>query len=279
MVAPVVKGALIGGLADFLGGERANRANARENQVNRQHQLHMAKNQIQMRMADAKAAGVSPHAALGISPMSGSGSSIPMQNTLSGMGNAIASAGRSMQTPAQRQMDTLTLEKAKLENDLLRSEVAKSNLSLIRANKPGMLPPTHTSDLPGQEGSISTYSLDGTPKLRRNASVGEIANFAEQALTKGSVIEPSRVESSHARNVHITSGHHPPYSYIRSGDGYVVVPSEKYKQAIEDSPWEWTAWWNFLRNANEHKPHWPPKPGHRWVFAPVRSKWVQVRNK
>lgn len=90
MVNPIIGGALIGGAAQLLGARGANRANRRENQLDRQHQLNVAQNTVRWRMEDARRAGVSPFAAMGVSPVSVSGTSRPMQNELAGLGQGIA---------------------------------------------------------------------------------------------------------------------------------------------------------------------------------------------
>ena len=273
MVNPIIGGALIGGAAQLLGARGANRANRRENALDRQHQLNVARNTVRWRMEDARRAGVSPYAAMGVSPVSASGTSRPMQNELAGLGQGIASAGRSMQTATQRKADQLNLENMKLNNDLLRSQVAASQQALVRANRPSMLPPTHASA--SHDGSeITTHRLNGSSTLPSNASVADISRLAEAAIVRA-----PEVTGSSPKNPLITAGHHPAYSYIRTRNGYMVVPSEDLKERVEDSPQEWQSWLRMLGSPKEHKPHWSAGNGRYWFWNPFMSTWVARKEK
>lgn len=111
-------GAIIGAGGSLLGGLMG--SNAAQKGLN--WQKHLARNQIQMRVADAKKAGISPLAALGASLYSGGWSS---GNAL---GDGIAAAGQAIgdhvSRAGERKMAT-ELHQASL--DKLRAETAESN--------------------------------------------------------------------------------------------------------------------------------------------------------
>lgn len=84
-------GALIGGIADFFGGERANKANAFQAEQNRLFQERMSSTSYQRVVEDMKAAGLNPMLAYQQGGASSPGGSMPapMQNT---MGSAVHTA-------------------------------------------------------------------------------------------------------------------------------------------------------------------------------------------
>lgn len=82
---------LIGGIADFFGGERANEANSAQAEANRQFQERMSSSAYQRGTADMMAAGLNPMLAYQQGGASSPGGSMPapMQNTI---GSAVHTA-------------------------------------------------------------------------------------------------------------------------------------------------------------------------------------------
>lgn len=103
------------------------------------HTKTLAKNQIQWKVADAKAAGVSPLYALGAPTMSYSGSvggEPSLGSTLSDMGQDIGRAVAAKQTAPERAVQALVLEKAGLENEYLREQIASIRARTWRESAP-----------------------------------------------------------------------------------------------------------------------------------------------
>ena len=111
-------------------------------QANVQYQWQRKLNQtaIQDRVKDAQKAGIHPLFALGASVQQG-GISMPsegssMSERLSDMGQSIDRAATALDTRKQRaaleKSTMLDLEGKKLENDLLRTQIANSKISTIR---------------------------------------------------------------------------------------------------------------------------------------------------
>lgn len=139
-------GSAIGGISSLLGGlfgsnkqSDINQQNIQaQEQINAQNiaeQEKFAKTGIQWKVADAKAAGINPLAALGAATQSFSNVVAPEAKASPALGNAIGAAGQNignaiarMQTEDQQAYDNatkaLTLQKAQLENDYLASQIA-----------------------------------------------------------------------------------------------------------------------------------------------------------
>jgi len=114
-------------------------------------QKQFAQNGIQWKVADAKAAGIHPLAALGAQTHSYSPVAIGTPD-FAQAGQAVGRAIETNMDTAGRQATTLALEKAGLENDLIRTQILAARHSLNRA----MLPPARPSEdwpgvIPGQQ--------------------------------------------------------------------------------------------------------------------------------
>lgn len=108
-------------------------------------QKQFAQNGIQWKVADAKAAGVHPLAALGASTTSYA----PVSVQTPDLGPAMQSLGNAVHKtadPADRAAIDLTLEKAALENELLRTQI--NSARALRTQSPGI--PTRTTSRTGQ---------------------------------------------------------------------------------------------------------------------------------
>lgn len=143
MIGGIISG-LIGAGASLLGGkmnadaaERANEAQARQAELNRQMQLDFAQQGIRWKVADAEKAGIHPLYALGANTVSYSPVSVGSVADTS-MGSAVASAGQDISraldatrtsdertTAVARSAAALQLERAGLENEVLRTQLAK----------------------------------------------------------------------------------------------------------------------------------------------------------
>lgn len=147
---PLVTSSLISAGSSILGGlfgGKQKRGPSPQEQVNAQALLEqtMLRNRPSWAVEGAKAAGIHPLVALGMSPYQG-GASIMAGDTGSGKDvfGALANAGQDVsravaayQTKEQRDMNkslaALQLERAGLENELLRSQIAGQRAQLAPA--------------------------------------------------------------------------------------------------------------------------------------------------
>lgn len=244
----------IGSLIDAVGGFQNNKSAKKEARANRQLQMDTLQNQIQWRVADAKRAGIHPMAALGFTGMSYTPSSTNFQETSFGdFGQDISRAMAAGQTEAERRRDagraTLAasqeaeynqarIENMNMETELLRSQIARLNSAQVGPSLPG-------------------------------ASPGDVITEADR-VTVGSPGAPER-----------SPGVVTDYSFGRTARGFSLNPAYDIKQRIEDMPSEW-GW--FLRNGilpdrrivDDLTRQYPPEPGYRWQFVPLRQEFVQV---
>ena len=137
-------GEVIGGLGSLLGGWLGSESQKDINAKNIAMQQQFAQQGIRWKVADAKAAGIHPLYALGAQTHS-------FQNLAgdSSMGDAVKSASQNFGRAAQAAMTAkereatnmltaLQLEKAGLENDLLRTEVIGKKRAMLGPALPGL---------------------------------------------------------------------------------------------------------------------------------------------
>lgn len=143
MVWETIAGAAAGELfGSIFGGKDKSAQRAAEQ--NAALQREFAQNGIRWRVEDAKAAGVHPLAALGMQPATASPTfvgAISDRDSWRSMGNDIGRAVAATATGAERQQQTLNdlaVERAGLENELLRSQIARSNSAQIGPPLPGV---------------------------------------------------------------------------------------------------------------------------------------------
>lgn len=192
------------GIGTSLLGMRGDQDSDKEAGVmNAQLQKEFAKNGIRWKVADAKAAGVSPLYALGAPVMSASPSFVGGSGPdYAGMGQNIARAidtGRTKDERVEARLEALQLERGQLENDLLRSQIAQ-------INQPGTGP-----GLPGSSDLISGQ--------------GDVQ------------VTPSKVITGSPESGKRQPGYITEYQFTspgKDGQGSTIVPSDDMKQRIED---------------------------------------------
>lgn len=145
-------------------------------------QKKVMQNSISWRVADAKRAGIHPLYALGAPTMSYSasaGSSGPsLGETLGGMGQDVSRAVAAGMSDAERRLQQLTLEKAGLENEYLRSQIASVNSRTIRESAPafpaGSKIPEKVTPVTRTPGArIWGYDWESSPRT------SDLGNYAE----------------------------------------------------------------------------------------------------
>lgn len=242
---------MFGDILNFAGGLiGSNKAANTQKDINNENiaqSREYAQTGIQWRVADAKAAGIHPLAAMGLPLQSAptiSAGNTDYSSAYASMGQSLGRAADSVLTREERnkktQLDALTLERASLENELLRSQISNVN----RANNPTL--PSLSGDstiLPGQS--------DGRVKIVPNELVSS-DRLGKDAGTLNT------------------------YSHSVNHDGSVsVLPSKDAKNLMEDMgplPWVW-----YARTALNRppKPKEMPRQGYTWVWNPATLTYSQ----
>lgn len=144
-------GSALGTGFDFLGGSLNRSAQQEASARNGATQDEYARHGIQMRVADAKAAGIHPLYALNAQTYNASPSHVgdtSFGDSVSRMGQNISRAVDATRTTSQR-AQSLSLENAGLQNELLRAQISQ----IHRANNPPF--PGTPMTLDGQGNSSS----------------------------------------------------------------------------------------------------------------------------
>lgn len=156
--------ALISGGAALLGGLMAKDSSRNAAGINRDMQREFAQNGIRWKVEDAKSAGVHPLYALGASTPSFSPSFIGGGDSgVSQMGQDISRAMRAGSTAPEREAQNLhnatlaklSIERATLENELLKSRIVREN----QLGQTGPAFPTGTETFPVRSGDIHVSAI------------------------------------------------------------------------------------------------------------------------
>lgn len=279
-------GSAIGGIASGIGsiiGANQSGANAAAiNEANYEHQKEFAKNGIRWKVADAKAAGLHPLAALGAQTSSYTPSAVvgdsPDFSFLRDLGQDVGRAIDAKSTAAERaankakidQGTNLELEGKALDNDykraLIRGETQDQALRLanasVRASWSQQLPPAMPSLapdgslMPGQGNATSPGGIESKPA---EIVVNEPGRRGQE---RGSITE---------------------LGFSRTNDGgYVPVMSNDAKQRYEEDI-VGEIGWNlrnrlpaFIDRQDVAPPRsWLSGPDSSWEFDLSRGAWYE----
>ena len=257
---------LVGGFMNRQSAKEANATNERIAQQNVALQREFAQSGIQWKVADAKAAGIHPLAALGAQTTSFSPVSVGATADNS-MGTAFSAAGQDLSRAInatrssgekvdafQKTVQQLTLQKMGLENELLASQVRKTNQAGVTPPLPSI---TDRYLIPGQSGSGLTPSIKDQPLER---------------------VTPHPSSPSQEPGALTDTG------YARTQTGLAPVPSKDVKERIEDNLLQETMW--AIRNNlmpsvspfHQNPPKVPvPKGYDAWVYNPLRQEYQPMR--
>lgn len=216
---PQIAGTIAGPVSDYFQEQENRKAASESDRLNRERadaelarnfekQEEFAKNSIRWKVEDAKAAGLSPLAAIGasgtsFSPVSSNYQSTPFQgNAFSKMGQNISRATAALQTADEREMQSMQIASMKLDLDgkALDNQIRAAQLN--KTLNPGN--PPFPSD-PGLNNVSSGSALVTNKPLQRTMTLGH-----QEGAAIGDV------------------------GYAKTKTGYAPVPSTDVKERIED---------------------------------------------
>lgn len=253
-----IGGALLGGSAGDGGSRDARQAQEAQEMRQMRWQEDLAKHGVRWRVEDARRAGIHPAAALGMQPFSSSGYAstfTPEGNDnvdfLAAAGHDISRAVHATQTQTERTeskvLAALAVERAGLQNDLLRAQIAKLSLGQVG---PPMVDPAN----PGV----------------RNFGTSDAGRITEEAMTRTTAAPGSPHQEAGA----VTS-----LGFLKTPSGYQPVPSKDAKERMEDMivpemAWGWSQYGTANLGMGVPPPEtWLPKGAVTWRWSHFRQEW------
>lgn len=265
---------LIGGLFDSDYDERLAQTNR---QIDYERQKEFAQMGIQWRVADAKAAGLHPLAAIGAGGASFSPSAQVMggdsPSNFTGVSDAISAMGQNTkraqvatQTPYEREMERLSLERAQLQNRLLEGQVQNEWAALMgQPPTPAMAADVGVSTRPVRLGQVSVAPV-GMVSSKPSESISSAPNDygLEAAGTPGfksyGITPRLRVELPNQQLAESLEG--------MGVVGHVLGPALAGIRAA-DKVW-----------SGSDKPSDALLPrGYRWEWSRLKQSWSAVKNR
>jgi len=243
-------GSVIGGLTSLWEGSQ-----------NRKLQKQFAQSGIQWKVADAKKAGIHPLYALGAQTHSFA----PVQT---GAGENFANAGQSIGRAVDAYSDksqradaftkasqALQLENNKLNNDLLKQQIASNTATLTQPGTPPPAPgPSNRYLIPGQGSTGGRPLIDAQP-------------------TKVTIPDPSRP--------HNEAGASPEVGWNKTATGWAPGRSEKFAQSAEDD-WAAGVGWNIrnrlvpMATIKDTRPPFSAGKGRMWEWNWLLQEYQSV---
>lgn len=275
-------GSLVGGLLGNASSAASRDQAAELNKFNYEAQKEFAQNGIRWKVADAKAAGLHPLAALGSSTAQYSPSAVVgstsdyswLGDVGQGIGRAIDAKMTARERAKEREVSDqrlqLEFDNRRLQNQFLQTQIdaQKQDMALQLARSAAM----------------SARTQQAAPAM---PSVGRsdghvIAGQAQAYPTAGTVNKPAEVVSSLPGFSHLQSGLNPDVKFRKTATGYKVAMSDQAKSDNEDDLLG-TLQWNFAnrlapvfsdvsRSGIRPPASWLP-PGHVWTYYPAAGEW------
>lgn len=244
----------VGMLGNILQARSSNKQQAQQYSQQASWQEKLAREGIQMRVADAKKAGIHPLAAIGAqgaysSPVSVGGKQMADMSTF---GQDVTRAAMAQSSQADRKLMDIQLSNAKLDNEMKQIEVTTARRRLAGQLGPGL---------------------------------PDLINGSKSGVSSDIQIEPARITSHAPGKPAHEAGHLAGTGFVRNADGSLTpVPSELVTDRIEDKLIPETQWQleNYLgptgKDGEKYKPSkkYLPKGYKDWRWNAIKFKWEPV---
>lgn len=241
-----IVGDIAGAAGSVVGGLLGNAASAQASQQNYEAQKEFAQNGIRWRVADAKAAGLHPLAALGAqtasyTPSAFVGDTSWMGDAAQALGQGIGRAAEAKMTAKERarerdvadQSVALSLDTKRLQNAYLETQIQaqRQDMALQLARSAAMAVRTQ-------------QAVPGMPSIGGDGTV--IAGQAQAYPTSRTAIEVSKVPTSMRGDPSTQAGRPPDARLYSTTSGYSVLPNAETGDVMEAVPGAGFQW--FYRN-------------------------------
>lgn len=278
-------GSVVGGI---IGNSMSSSSAAQLNQQNYERQKEFAQQGIRWRVADAKAAGLHPLAALGAQGAMYTPSGHIGGTDTSFIGDAAAQFGqgieRAVSAKQQRaeRLRTQAIQDQKLALDMQTSRAQTALLDAqtaqIKQDMALQLARSSARAIANQQ-QVPAMPGGSTPVVSGQAQAYPTANTEEK---------PVEVSSSLPGALHQQAGLNPDVKWRKTATGYRVAMSDQAKTDNEDDIWgtiQWTLdnrvapiFSSFSRSGVTPPSSWLP-PGHEWVFYPASGEFRPKKRK
>lgn len=229
-------GGAIGAAGSIVGGILGNSAASQASQQNYEAQKEFAQNGIRWRVADAKAAGLHPLAALGAqtpgyTPSAFVGDTSFLGDAAQSLGQSIGRAAEAKMTARERareraiadQSVVLAMQNSRLKNEFLQTQIAaqKQDMALQLARSSAMAVRTQ-------------QAVPEIPDLGGSASV--ISGQRQSYQTGKTQVEVSKVPTSNPGDASTQAGTPPDSRLYRTSSGFAVLPNEAAGDVLDAVP-------------------------------------------
>lgn len=282
-------GGAIGGALGLIGAGQSQASAERLNQLNYEHQKEFAQNGIRWKVADAKAAGLHPLAALGASTASYSPSAVigdsPDYSFLKDMGQGIdraMDAKATRQERAEREQKENALFNEELKGKQLQNQETETRIQSMKWDMAMEL---------ARNAAQSARTQQQVPAMPSLAPDGSLMPGQFDATSPGDIIKtkPAEIVMNDPATPAAEAGSNPEIRYFRTSDGgYSIARSEAYADSTDDDLAGQLSW--ELRNrlpatAWDSSSAAPPasylpdcgRGGWVWSYNPFRQAYYPYR--
>lgn len=282
-------GGAIGGALGLIGAGQSQASAERLNQLNYEHQKEFAQNGIRWKVADAKAAGLHPLAALGASTASYSPSAVigdsPDYSFLKDMGQGIDRAMDAKATQrerAEREQKENALFNEELKGKQLQNQETETRIQSMKWDMAMEL---------ARNAAQSVRTQQQVPPMPSLAPDGSLMPGQFDATSPGDIIKtkPAEIVMNDPATPAAEAGSNPEIRYFRTSDGgYSIARSEAYADSTDDDLAGQLSW--ELRNRLpatvwDSSSAAPPasylpdrgRGGWAWSYNPLRQAYYPYR--
>jgi len=269
-------GNILGAIGNIWGGDKDRQAQDQANRSNYESQKEFAQMGLRWKVDDAKAAGLHPLAVLGssgasFSPSFAAGSSSNLGAAGEALGQLIDGqntkrAEVATKTDTEKELENLSLERARLQNRLLEGQVQNEWAALMGQPgtpsfpSPGNSPSTvvspagFRSSTPGVVEAVPSKSISAHPK-DRGVEAGDTPGFKRYNVTPSTSIELPNSQLSESLEGMGAAGH-------------ILGPALTGLRAADK------AWSGFNKPSSDILP-----AGYHWEWSRLKQSWSPVKNR